>query len=553
MENNDFKIIGDLDFNDISLNISPKKEQTDDLRVEDKDSPFLPYKSIIEKKTEEQEMFKSLLDEIQPIDFLRETIGENNLREELNNATDSKTKEILQRKIEKLMPNNKQKYVIITRRLLEMADRKGYGMGIYNEEFEYYDGRCWVKGDINILISFLGEFAKKCGLSELEALQFKTKEDLLSQFKVDAVIPSTSKNSDILIPFQNVILKFVDGKPEVIDFDKDLFLRYLLPFEYDPKAKCPKFDFYFNKVLPDPSLQNICFEFLGSVYTSMPHEKTLFLLGSGANGKSVFYNVVSSCFGKEQITTIPLEDLCAFQSQSTALLENTLINFCPDIGDRKFDIGLFKRLVSREKIPVKEVYKKVHQMENYGRLAFNCNTLPKEPENTDAFHRRLLIVRFGVTIPEKERDYDLAKKIIANELPGFFNLIIEGLQRLLLQKGFSHSDALEEELKKYRIDSNSVLSFLDEERYVIHPTSKISVDTFYQLYKEYCIKNGFHAYGVKKLNSQLRNAGFKIERSTHGYYHIFCRKVIPDIDNLIDSDGAIIIRPRDQISLDPKG
>ena len=532
MKKNNFKINEVIDFNDIPLKIDEEVINNSQKKISIKPNDT-SYKSIIQKSIQEQEIFKNILEKIEPIDFLLESTGSigKDLRNELKNTTDLRSREILERKIEKLIPNNKQKYVIIIRHLLELTEKLGYGMGIYNDDFYYFDGRYWVKKDKNILIAFLGEFAEKAGLEKLEALQFKTKEDLFSQFQVEALIPiSKSNSSEIRIPVQNGTLIFKNGLPELSEFNKDHFLRYILPFEYNPEAKCPMFDTYFNKVLPDKSLQNICFEFIGSVYTSLNHEKTLFLLGSGANGKSIFYNITSACFGKEKITTIPLEDLCAFQSQSTALLEDTLINFCPDIGDRKFDIGLFKRLVSREKIPVKEVYKKVFEMENYGRLAFNCNSLPKEPENSDAFHRRLLIVRFGVTIPEKERDYDLANKIIKTELSGFFNLVLEGLKRLIEQNGFSNSELLQEELRKYRTDSNSVLSFLDEERYHIHPTSKIAIDTFYQIYKEYCVRNGFHSFGIKKLNTQLRNAGFKIERSTNGYYHIFCEKTIPSID-----------------------
>jgi len=540
MEPKKFYIKGDIDFNDLPLEIIDEKKLTSqkDNVIE---RSVQPYKSIMQKSLETEEIFKVVLNNIEPIDFQLEAMGENIkiLRQNHTDATDLRTREILERKIEKLSPNNKQKYVIISRHLLELAEQFGFGMGIYNEDFYYFNSRTWVKKDKSILIAFLGEFAEKAGLEKLEALQFKTKEDLYSQFQVDALIPfSNSQSSEIRIPVQNGTLIFNNGEVELTGFNKDHFLRYILPFEYNPEAKAPVFNKYFNRVLPDESLQKICFEFIGSVYTSIPHEKTLFLLGSGANGKSIFYNITAACFGKEKITTIPLEELCAFQSQSTALLENTLINFCPDISDRKFDVGLFKRLVSRERIPVKEVYKKVYHIENYGRLAFNCNSLPKEPENSDAFHRRLLIVRFGVTIPEKERDFDLANKIITNELPGFFNFVIDGMKRLIVQDGFSHSDALVEELHKYRTDSNSVLSFLDEERYISSHDSKIAIDTFYSIYKEYCSRNGFHSFGVKKFNSQLRNAKFKIERSTNGYYYIYCEKIRAEID----FDGATIIK-----------
>lgn len=507
MEKNNFFIDGDIDLNEKPL--INNKGSNNKIEIQE---TIVEYKSMMQKSIAEEDMFKDLLKEAKPIDFEFEAHGESikALRRAINEATDLRSKDRLVSKLEKLKPNMKQKLVIISRNLLELVEKMEFGMAILNEDFYYFNREIWLKKDKNILIAFLGEFAEKAGLEKLEALQFKTKEDLLKQFEVDAIIPiSKEKESEIRIPVLNGTLIIKDGNVKLSNFDKSHFLRYMLPLEYNPEAKCPLFDKYFNKVLPDESLQKICFEFIGSAYSDLNHEKTLFLLGSGANGKSIFYNITSACFGKDKITTIPLDSLCGFNSQSTALLDNTLINFCPDINDRKFDIGLFKNLVSRDKIPVKEVYKKVYHMENYGRMAFNCNTLPKEPENSDAFHRRLLIIRFGVTIPEKERDFNLANKIIKVELAGFFNKVIEGLQRLLAQQGFTHSEALNEELRKYRIESNSILSFVDDEGYIPSSNSKLTLEVFYGMYKDYCITNGFHSFGIKNFKSQLKAAGFE--------------------------------------------
>ncbi len=67
---------------------------------------------------------------------------------------------------------------------------------------------------------------------------------------------------------------------------------------------------------------------------------------------------------------------------------------------------------------------------------FNCNELPKEVEHTNAFFRRFLIIKFDVTIPEANQDKNLSKNIIETELSGVFNWILEGLDRLLIQKNW---------------------------------------------------------------------------------------------------------------------
>jgi putative DNA primase/helicase len=51
-------------------------------------------------------------------------------------------------------------------------------------------------------------------------------------------------------------------------------------------------------------------------------------------------------------------------------------------------------------------------MYNQVRFIVNANELPKEVEQTEAYFRRYLIIPFDVTIPECDRDSELAKKII---------------------------------------------------------------------------------------------------------------------------------------------
>jgi putative DNA primase/helicase len=75
-------------------------------------------------------------------------------------------------------------------------------------------------------------------------------------------------------------------------------------------------------------------------------------------------------------------------------------------------------------------------MTDYAKLIFNCNELPKDVEQTEAYFRRFLIIPFNVTIPEHEQDKELAKKIIDNELSGVFNWVLSGLKRLLMQQRF---------------------------------------------------------------------------------------------------------------------
>ncbi len=64
--------------------------------------------------------------------------------------------------------------------------------------------------------------------------------------------------------------------------------------------------------MPEQELQNILAEYLGYVFirtSTLKLEKTLLLYGSGANGKSVFYEIVRSLLGEQNTSEYSLQSL----------------------------------------------------------------------------------------------------------------------------------------------------------------------------------------------------------------------------------------------------
>lgn len=531
-----FFILENTDFNIIPLinNVQNENLQIEIFQVNNN----VAFENMMQKSIREHEIFSVLLDEMKPIDFELEAHGERVLQLRDQISDNSKITESFKNKLDKFSLTILQKNVIIIQQLLSMSQEKGFGLGISDEKFYFYNERFWEHKDNETLSSFLSDFAVKAGLDPLDARQFKVKELLFRQFQSDAIIPNfndTLKGN--MIPLQNGVLFFENGKIELKPFKKEYFFKYVLPFGYDPKAKAPIFENALNRILPDRILQDVLFEVFGSVFTKdLNPEKMLILHGVGSNGKSLIHNIINAVFGKENVTNHSLQSLCDPNSKVRASIENTLINFSSEIGSGKFDIDTFKQLISNEPVYAKVLYRDPYRINNYGRFVFNGNSLPSFVENTDAFYRRFIIIPFTVIITDEEKDPYLAKKIIATELPGVFNMVLEGMKRLLTQQGFSKSEIIEEEVKKYRKESSSILSFLDDENFVKSTKSTMHSETFHQLYKDYCSRNGFSAFSIKKFNAQLRNIGYKIERSTNGYYHINCEKSIPGID-----DSSIVI------------
>lgn len=385
------------------------------------------------------------------------------------------------------------------------------------EDFVYwYNGAHWQLADRNDLEAFLGEAARKMGVDDITARDFEFKAKLLKQFLADGYLAKPVDKSRVLINFLNGTFEINNGSINLRDFDQDDFLTYQLLFDYDPDADCPKWQKFLDTVLPDPdrSRQKVLAEYFGYVFVKhLKLEKTLMLYGTGANGKSVIFDVINALLGKENVSNYSLESLG--ENYFRAMIANKLLNYSSEISTR-LQAEKFKQLTSGEPVEARLPYGQPMILTEYARLAFNCNELPRDVEHSEAFFRRFLIIPFDVTIPEKDRDPDLAQKIIESELSGVFNWVLDGLQRLLYQRGFSRCEGATAALTAFRRESDSVAMFLDEAGYVPSADGWTTLQSFYAEYRQYCLESGYKALGKTKLSKRLELHNIFVTRRNTG-------------------------------------
>ena len=310
------------------------------------------------------------------------------------------------------------------------------------------------------------------------------------------------------------------GDTQLRPFERDDFLTYQLPFEYSPQAKAPLFEKYLNRVLPDVQSQKVLAEYLGFVFIKhgsgiLKEEKALILYGSGANGKSVFYEIVCALLGSENTSHYSLQSLTNESGYYRAKIANKLVNYASEIND-KLESAVFKQLVSGEPLEARLPYGEPFTLKQYAKLIFNCNELPKDVEHTNAYFRRFLIVPFDVTIPPHEQDKQLHNKIIENELSGVFNWVLNGLARLMNQKRFSECDAIQKAVEQYRIESDSVQMFLTDHGYTPNPQEQTRLKDLYNEYVAFCIESGFAKCSIQTVSKRLKNYGYITQRKPQG-------------------------------------
>ena len=413
--------------------------------------------------------------------------------------------------------------VTIVEEVLEQAKNRQYGLCRVHDFVYLYNGCYWENIDKDELKTFLGESAIRLGYKKIEAKYFEVRDKLYKQFLSSGNFTKQKRNNRVtLINLKNGTFELGFNQSRLRPFEMNDFLTYQLPFNYNPNANCPTFDQYIKRVLPDESCQKVLAEYIGYVFIrGLKLEKCLLLYGSGANGKSVFFDIVNALLGSENISNFSLGNLK--EENNRALINNKLLNYGSEIkGDIESDV--FKQLVSGEPIQARLKYGNSFIMTNYAKLAFNCNTLPKDIEHNEAYFRRFLIIPFEVTIPAHERDPELSRKIISNELSGVFNWVLKGLKRILKQKKFTKSDAVQKALQRYRKESDTVQLFLEDAGYVKSATQSTLLKNLYFQYKTFCVEDGYKALGKRNFNKRLEVLNLFPARKNKGIFIPVCKK-----------------------------
>jgi putative DNA primase/helicase len=500
------------------------------------------------KATPHDLIFHKLIEQIEPLDFYKLAFPEiDKLRTEFNELeqilikpdrsfnTDKelhkereRSKAIL-KKINCLVLSNKHYLILSIENIIKIAEQNRWGL-CKNHSFIYlYNGTYWAEIDKEAFEKFLGEATEKMGVAKFDARYYKFRDELFKQFLKLAYLPTPPIQRDkVLINLKNGTFEITQQNTKLRPFDRSDFITYQLQFEYDPQAKAPLFEDYLNRVLPDKERQRVLAEYLGYVFikhgsNTLKEEKALILYGTGANGKSVFFDIVTALLGRENVSNYSLQNLTEEKGFYRAKINNKLVNYASEING-KLEASLFKAMVTGEPVEACLKYGQPFTMEQYAKFIFNCNELPKDVEHTNAYFRRFLIIPFDVTIPEHEQDKQLSYKIIESELSGVFNWVLQGLNRLLEQKRFSNCEAVNKAIEQYKTESNSVQLFINDNEYKACPLNYISIKELYPEYRSFCFEDGIKPFKKNNFIKQLRELGHNVTNGSQNKLVVYIDK-----------------------------
>ena len=206
--------------------------------------------------------------------------------------------------------------------------------------------------------------------------------------------------------------------------------------KYDKNAKGKVFK-RFLKDITAGNKDSIQFlqEVIGYLLSTYVWAKKAFIFyGVPNSGKSVLLNVIGKIIGKENVSNVALQQLS--DSCHVAQLKDATVNIASDLPQAPIkDIGVFKSVVSSlDVIETKELYKNPTSQPCYCKLAFGTNQFVPlnrlDANNAAAFFERLIIVPFTKSIPEGQRNLNIAEELF-EERDYILTWAIKGLKRLV--------------------------------------------------------------------------------------------------------------------------
>ena len=382
-----------------------------------------------------------------------------------------------------------------------------------HDQFFYFDGIYYKKltpAEINNLCQMeLGEnyryLFKQSQLKEF--LHFAQGSHLISEERYN-----TDKKR--YLTFENYIFDYKTRK--ILHHSPHIFSTMKIPYSYDAKAKCPRWLRFLSEIFSgDQSKIDLVQEMVGYIfYPEIPTPALFFLVGSGANGKSVFLNTIKCLAGASNTASITLHKLC--DDKYVTGLDGKLANISMETPSKKLmEMDTIKAITSGDPISARKLYSEVKQYTFFAKHFLAMNTFPEIGDNTLGMRRRIYLVEFNRTFSKEDADVYLDKKL-QKELSGILNWCFMGLKRLK-ENNFQFS--VTEEILKTRDDylseSNIISSFMKNAFSKVNDSKlQIQFKLIYEKYFSECLASKIEPVSKKIFIRHITNEGYKVKKST---------------------------------------
>jgi P4 family phage/plasmid primase-like protien len=273
------------------------------------------------------------------------------------------------------------------------------------------------------------------------------------------------------------------------------------PIVYNAKAKAYLFGKFLKETLYPDEIRTAIELMAYTLLRANPHEIYVILIGTGANGKSVFTAVLVGLHGIVGVSNVPLHSLIKDRF-ALSDLENKDVNIDTELSTGYInDISILKRLTGSLPTRIERKNQRAYDIILHTKLFFNANRLPMTDDNSDARFRREITIAFPNQFEDGNADINLQNKLTSEkELSGIFNVLMNALRRVL-QTGriqIKHR-TIQQRRNRHDMMINSVDSFV-RDAIAQDPIQSccITKEQMYEAYTRFC---SYHSLPVERKES----------------------------------------------------
>jgi putative DNA primase/helicase len=234
-----------------------------------------------------------------------------------------------------------------------------------------------------------------------------------------------------------------------------------------------------------------------------------FLYGTGANGKSVFVNTLSTILG-DYATSAPMDTFMEARGDRhptdlAGLRGARFVSSIETEQGRRWNESKLKAITGGDKISARFMRQDFFEYPPQFKLLIAGNHKPSIRNVDEAMKRRLHLIPFTVTIPPDKRDGALTEKLLA-ERDGILAWAVEGCLQWQ-QVGLEPPESVVSATEEYFDEEDAIGDFLEEEGQR-HEQARVAVGEVFQRWQEWAGKRGEYVGTSRWLAQQLANRGF---------------------------------------------
>ena len=335
------------------------------------------------------------------------------------------------------------------------------------------------------------------------------------QFHVLALLDA----HDMLLGVANVVVNLRTGKWQ--DASRRELLTRHSPALFDARASCPQFNTFIDQVTGgNKQLAQYLQRVVGYSLSGSTSEQCLFFMyGSGANGKSVFLNVVKELMGAALAKQTATETLMAKRTSQTndiARLHSVRVAIANEVEDGTLLAeSLVKQMTGGEAMTARFHYQEFFEFVPKFKLFIAGNHKPIVHGRDNGIWRRIRLIPFEVTFSPAQQDRRLLDKLRA-ELPGILNWAIKGCSAWQTS-GLATPRVVADAVESYRNEMDIVGQWIAESG-TIGKGLECKAGEAYQSYRHWSERNGYKVMAAGTFGRDFALRYTKVKRKDGNHF-----------------------------------